>query len=216
MAHVADRKDARHTGFEQAGGAFERPTSGRLAVAHQGRAGQDEAAFVARHHAIQPIGAGLRADEYKQSTGVHAFVRVGPAAFDGDGLQMVFAVNLYDVRLIFDLYVRGTADLVDQVLRHGRSQRLAAHQHHYPPRKAREVEGGLSRGIGAAHDIDIVIAARHGFGRPGSVIDTGAGQAIHAGHVQLAPLDAGGDQQRLGGNLAAVGQAHDAVWVLNA
>src|ERR1039458_3432742 len=131
-----NRKDAGHVGFEQTGVAFERPTLGRLAVANQGRASQDEAVFVARHDAFQPVGAGLRASEYKQRAGVHAFARVGPPAFDGDGFQVVLTVHLRHLRLIFDLYIRGAGDLVDQVLRHGRGQRLAAHQHHHPPRIA--------------------------------------------------------------------------------
>ena len=50
---------------------------GALAVAHQRRAGQDEAVLVALHHAVQPVGAGLRADEDEQRAGVHTFARVG-------------------------------------------------------------------------------------------------------------------------------------------
>src|ERR1017187_1634474 len=115
VARVYNRKDAGHVGFGQAGVAFERPTLGRLAVANQGRASQDEAVFVARHDAFQPVGAGLRASEYKQRAGVHAFARVGPPAFDGDGFQVVLTVHLRHLRLIFDLYIRGAGDLVDQV-----------------------------------------------------------------------------------------------------
>ena len=129
---------------------------------------------------------------------------------------MILTVHLRHLGLELHLYIRRAGDLVDQILRHGGGQRLAAHQHHHPPRIARKVERRLTGRIGAAHDVHIVIAAGDRFGRASSVVNAGAGQAIHAGHVQLTPLDSGGDQERLGGDLAAIGQAHDPVRIFDA
>ena len=64
------------------------------------------------------------------------------------------------------------------------------------PREAGKIQRGLSRGIRTTDDIHIVVAAGNRFRRTGSIIDAGAGQTIHAGHVQLAVLSAGRDDHR--------------------
>ena len=88
-------------------------------------------------------------------------------------------------------------DIVDQVLRHGGAQALAAHQHDHAFRVAGEIHCGLAGGIGAADDVDILIPAGDRLGRARSVIYACALQAFDAGHIQLAPLHPGRDHHRV-------------------
>ncbi len=90
---------ARHAGFQQARLTLQRPTLGTFAVVHHRRAGQDEPVLVARHYAVQPVGARLRADEDKQGAGIHAFSSVGLGALDGDGFQVILSMHLGHLRL---------------------------------------------------------------------------------------------------------------------
>ncbi len=79
---------------------------------------------------------------------------------NGNRFQMVLAVDFHDLRLILDLDVRRSADFIDEVLRHGGSQRRAAHEHDDAFGVTREVQRRLSRGVCAAYDIDIVVRGR--------------------------------------------------------
>ena len=57
-----------------------------------------------------------------------------------------------------------------------------------------------------ADDVDFVVLAGERLGHRRAVVDAGAGEALDAGHVEPAVGDAGGDQQRVAGDLAAVAQ----------
>ena len=54
-----------------------------------------------------------------------------------------------------------------------------------------------------------------GLGGRGAVVDGGPDEGLDAGHVELAHLDAGRDQEGVAAQLAAVVQGHDAVGVLD-
>src|SRR5580704_1879024 len=73
VADIADHKDSRDVGFEQAGIALESPGSGALAIAKQVWAGEDEAALVASDETAEPFGARLRANEDEQAGGGKLF-----------------------------------------------------------------------------------------------------------------------------------------------
>ena len=75
----------------------------------------------------------------------------------------------------------------------------------------REIHGGLASRVGAADDVDLLIAAGNGLGRAGSIIDAGALQLRHSGDIQFAPLHAGSDHQGVAGNFGTVSQFHDPV-----
>ena len=63
VADIADDKDARDVGFQQAWIAVESPGCGTLAIAKEVRAGKDKAPLVTFDKVAEPGGAGLRANE---------------------------------------------------------------------------------------------------------------------------------------------------------
>src|SRR5690242_1272739 len=67
-----------------------------------------------------------------------------------------------------------------------------------------EVDGGLAGRVASPHDEDISAFHGRGFGPSRAVIHTRAAQRLQAWHIEAAPGDSGGDNDRPGLDLAAV------------
>ena len=135
-------------------------------------------------------------------------------AVDRNRFEVIFTVRFHHRRIEFDLDVRRLLQLVDQVLRHRSCERWATHQHHHSSRILREVHRRLSGAIRAADDEYVFVFARHRFGHRCAVINSGAGKTFDAGRIQLAPLHAGRNQQRVTTEFCSVGKFQKAVWTL--
>src|SRR5947199_10811361 len=59
----------------------------------------------------------------------------------------------------------------------------------------RKIDGSLPGGVRPANNVHILIAASHGLGDRGAIIDATAGQGIYARHIQSAVRDAAGYQE---------------------
>ena len=101
-----------------------------------------------------------------------------------------------DLRLGHDLDPRRALDAVDEVLRHGRLQRLAAHHDAHAAGTRREVDRRLPRRVAAADDDHVLVAAALGVRRHGRVVDPRAAEAIDALGLQLPPASARGHHDR--------------------
>src|SRR5580704_15776161 len=107
-------------------------------------------------------------------------------------------------------------DLVDQILRHGAGQRLAANQHHYLVGVSREVQRRLPSRVRSTYDIYDFTFAGESFGCAAAVVHTGALQLINAFRLQTPPLHASRNHQRMTRKLASIPELHDSVWALYA
>src|SRR5271155_4215218 len=99
VADIADDKNARDIGFEQAGIAVESPRSGALAIVEEVWTGENEAALVAFDQIAEPSGARLRTDEDEKARGgkLLAFSRV--LAQYGDTGEARIALDFDDAGL---------------------------------------------------------------------------------------------------------------------
>src|SRR5262249_46857637 len=112
-------------------------------------------------------------------------------------------------------YVGNLLDLVNEILRHGAGQGIAAHQHNDFFRVLREVDCGLSGGVGATNNIEGLAFTGERVGCPAAVVNACPLQAVDAGDVEAPPLHASSDQQRMTRNLNAVRELDVAVWSFN-
>ena len=103
-------------------------------------------------------------------------------------------------------HVGPVGELLDQVVGHRTFQAVAPHQEGDAPGVPREVDGGLARGIGAAHDVDVVTLAADALGSGRPVVDA---PSFEAGEALEAPVGhPGGDHDGVGRQLLAVGHPH--------
>ena len=106
--------------------------------------------------------------------------------------------------------VGGGLDLADQVLRHRPRQVVAPHQHRHLPGVPRQVQRGLARRVPGADDEHVAAFHRLRLAAGRAVEDAGADQRLQARHAKTPPGDARRDDDRLGRDLVAVGEVHDA------
>src|SRR5262245_31711981 len=90
---VTYSKNAGNAGFEKKRISFERPPLWQLAVSHEVRACQYEAAFVALHDISEPLGSRERSDKDEHGTGRHSFDLIRVGAEERNLFKMGFAVN---------------------------------------------------------------------------------------------------------------------------
>src|SRR5262249_5414887 len=102
-------------------------------------------------------------------------------------------------------------DLLDQVVRHRRLQRRATHDDGHRVRLAGQVHRGLAGRVGPADHVDLFVLAVRRDGNGGPVVGAAAGQLVAAGRRQLTVGDAGGQDDRVRVDGAAVGEADGAL-----
>src|SRR5208282_2291348 len=115
VANIADDKDAWDIGFQQAGIAVESPRCRPLAVAHQVRPGEDEAALVAIDNVAEPLGTRLCADENKKTRGWELLACTAWLALHGDSCEARISLHFDDAGLRPKFDVRGFFNLLDEV-----------------------------------------------------------------------------------------------------
>ena len=86
----------------------------------------------------------------------------------------------------------------------------------HPLRVLAEVDRRLPRGVRAADDDDVLVAAGAGLGHRRAVVDAGAGQLREPGGVELAVGHAGGHEHAVRAQLAAAAERDDAPGALDA
>ena len=114
-------------------------------------------------------------------------------------------MNAHNARLRPNLDVGGLCDLLDEVMRHGAGERVAADQHDHFFGELGEMHGGLTSRVRAADDIHRFAFTGNGFGCSAAVVNASALKAINPGHVQGAPLNAHGQKKHMAGDFRAVG-----------
>src|SRR5690242_19863557 len=211
MAHVANNKNSGHVGFEKAGIAGERPGGGLLAIVNQVGARKDEAAVVALDDITEPFGAGKRTDEDEKATGGQRFGFAGRRALDRDAGEARVTVHRRDAGLRPDFNLGCFLDLLDQIVRHGAGQGIAADEHNDFFGEFREVHGGLAGGIRCADDVHRFAPARNGFRCAPAIVNASSLEAINARHVECPPLNAHGEEKDVTGDFRAIGEFQVAI-----
>src|SRR5262249_32386931 len=89
--------------------------------------------------------------------------------------------------------VRGLLDAADEVARHAGREAFAADEDVDLARGLREEHRGLTSGVAAADDDDVVRFAALGLDESRAVVDAGAFEALELGDLELSVLRAGGD-----------------------
>ncbi len=201
--HVADREHPGDAALQVVRRPVERPLVFFLVDV---RAGQHEAAAVASHHAVEPGGPWRRANEDKQLAGIHYFCVARCHVPEGELLQVAFPVSLHDLSAAADGDVRDPRDLLDEVVRHGLLKRAGAHQHGDRAGELGQVDRGLPGRVGSAHHVHVLALAPLGLGERRAVEDARAGPLRAPGGRQLPVGDPGREDDRLGGNRAAVAE----------
>src|SRR5580704_12305009 len=216
MTHVADDEDSRHAGFEKTGVAIERPGIWSLPITQQIRARQNETSLIALDQVAQPFGTRLRANKNEQAAG-REFLRLADrTSTNGDGVKTGVSVHLGNDGLWPNIDVGGFLNLLDQVVRHGAGQRLAADQHDHLAGKLREMHGRLAGGIRATDNVYGLPLAGQCFGSSAAVVNASALKAVDARNIQSPPLNSHGQQQRVAGYFETVAQLDITVRAIDA
>ena len=201
--HVADREHAGDAALQVVRRPVERPLVFFLVDV---RAGQHEAAAVACHDAVEPGGPGRRANEDEQLAGIHYFCAALRQVPQGELLQVAFPVGLRDLGAAADSDVGDARDLLDEVVRHGLLKGAGAHQHGDRAGELGQVDRGLPGRVGPAHHVHVLALAPLGLGERRAVEDARTGHLRAPGGRQLPVGDPGREDDRLGGNRAAVAE----------
>ena len=131
--------------------------SGQPSPLHVG-AGEDEAVLVARDDALEPVGVRRGADEDEAGVDVERRTRRRrrPATRSRRSRPSSPVAAIAELpRAHLDVGQR--RELLDEVVRHRRLQRRAAHEHRHLARVAAEVHGGLAGRVRAADDDDVLL-----------------------------------------------------------
>ena len=99
-------------------------------------------------------------------------------------------------------------DLLDQIARHGCAQVGAAHEDGHLPCEAGEVHRGLPGRVAAADDDDLSVVHLPGRRHRGAVVDASPDERLDLGNADPAVVDARGDDDGPGADVAALGR-HD-------
>ena len=170
------------------------------------RAGQHEPAGVTGHHALEPRGSGRRADKDEQLAGIHYFCGALRQVPEGELFQVACPLDLRDLGADPDGDVGDARDLLDEVVRHRLLERRGAHQHGDRPGELGQVDRGLAGRVGPAHHEHVLVLAALGLGERRTVVHARAGHLRAAGGRQLPVGDPRREDDRLGGNRAAVAE----------
>ena len=134
----------------------------------------------------------------------------GPVVDQGQLLQVVVSGGALHFGAGADGDLGVLLDLLDQVVRHRRLQRRGAHHDGHRFGLAGQVHRGLAGRIRPADHVDLFVLAFRRDGHGGPVVDAAAGQLVAAVGRQLAVGDAGGQDDRVRVDGAAVGEPHGA------
>jgi hypothetical protein len=151
-----------------------------------------------------PVQSRHRADQDQQRAGGDLGLRARLAVADRHALEPRRAGHARDLGVVAHGDVGRGVDRGDQVARHARRERVAAHEDRHLPGEAGEVDGRLPRRVAAAHHVGVLAAERVGVGDRGAVEDARAGQLGDARRVEAAVGDAGGEHDRAPRRLRAV------------
>src|SRR5216683_6576152 len=94
MAHVADGKDTRNIGLKQEWISIKSPALRSLSITYEIGSGQKEAAFIALHQIVEPIGARQSAYKDEHGAGWHTLYFVAIGTQDRNLLEMRVAMRL--------------------------------------------------------------------------------------------------------------------------
>src|SRR5437763_232917 len=153
VAHVTHDKNSGNARFKQARIAAERPGRKLLAIVNQVAAGEDEAAIVALDGIAEPFGARQRANKDEEAAGRELFGFAGRRAKNGDAGKAGGTMHGGDASLRPNIDVGRFLDLLDQVVRHGAGERVAAHEHNYLFGEFGEMHSRLAGGARSADDV---------------------------------------------------------------
>ena len=156
-------------------------------------AGQQEAVVVLGHLAVEPLGAGVGADEDEEAADVEVAALSGARLFDHQPGQGSVAVDLADLGVEQHLDVLDRLDLLDQVVRHRGAEVAAAEQQEDPFGGAGEEDRRLAGRVAAADHRHRPAPAHPRLDQRRRVEDAGAVQPRAAVDRQLAVGGAGGE-----------------------
>jgi two-component system NarL family sensor kinase len=203
-AHVAGREDAWTGRLEEARLAVsERPAEVPLAA--RGAAATEQVARrVDREHPGRRLGAGVGADHHEDGHARNLLDAAVAAVAKADGLHRGRAVHGCDLGLGHDLDPRRALDAIDEVLRHRRLQRLAAHHHADAARPRREVDRRLPCRVPTPDDDHVRVTRALRIGGHRGVIHPRPAEALDAFRLQLPPACARGDHDAASNDVLAV------------
>jgi hypothetical protein len=202
--HVARREHAGNASLQVVRRTVERPAGLFLSEV---RAGQDEAVLVASQHAVKPGGPRRRSDKDEQLARIDYFGAALGQIPEGQLFKVPFPVHLGHLGAGADGDVGYAGDLLDEVVGHRLLKPVGTHEHGHRPGEPRQVDRGLSGRVRAAHHVDVLVLARLGLGERRAVVDARACHLGAARGLQLPVGDPHREDDRLGGDRAAVGQA---------
>src|SRR5256885_518163 len=122
--------------------------------------------------------------------------RAGPSIDDLDRLELFVSVHGDDLGSRFHPDVRFRRYLLDEVLRHARSERLATHEERHRSGVAGEEDGGLAGRVARPDQIYIVSLRQTGVAARRTVVDTGADKPIDRIQLKAPPLHAHREDNR--------------------
>ena len=135
---------------------------------------------------------------YEQRIGRLAPALAALAVLDDDRFEMVCSLDAHHLTQDFDPDVSFILELGDQVVRHAGRQRWASHEERDGARIVGEEHRRLAGGVAAADQENVAAARVQGLGPGRAVIDSAADHRVGADDLELAPDDAGRDDDRSG------------------
>ena len=112
--------------------------------------------------------------------------------FEDNTLDVTFAFDLFNLSLRAQVDVGSFLDLLDEILRHGVAQAVAANDDIDFSCVAGEIDCALAGRVSAANDGHMTIAKSGGLSGGSAVVDAGSGVLLDAGRGMLAIRHAGG------------------------
>ena len=208
VAGVAHGENPGDGGLERERRAVERPARRVRPVPHHVAPGQDVTP-AELDRSGQPPRTGFAADQHEQRRRRDLLGPAVPPVVQGEGFEAAGPVAVGDLGVQAHRDVGGGPDLADQVVRHRPREVVPAHQQRHVAGMTRQGQRGLAGRVPASHHEDVPARHRLQFAPGGAVEDAGADQRLERRYAETAPGDAGGDDDRLGGDLLAAGEAHD-------
>ena len=99
----------------------------------------------------------------------------------------------------------------DQVVGHAGAESATADEHRHPVGVLGQVDGGLAGGVAGADDVHLLSRHGRGLGDAAAVEHARADERLQPGDPEALVAGPGGQDDRAGGDLRAVGQHHDLV-----
>ena len=162
-------------------------------------------ALVVEFEAIdEPVRVRLRADHDEDVADVAGLGFAAIPAGPTDPSQHVIAVERGYFRAPMQGYVRRGFDAANQIVGHRLGEPLSANQHVDMPDMSRQEYGRLSGRIATADDGHVLAATELRFHRRCGVVDPLPLEPVVILNVELAVACAGGNDDRTGGDPAAV------------